>query len=138
MEIPKDVKVHQMRSSYMWIDKDGIVFSTPVENPPESSTNEEILEDMKKFRELTGNKKVCIIIESAPSSKNPPREQRDLIERELNSVVLALAVISTSPLSKMLANIFFSLKPPKYPVKMFTSVTEATEWIKSVCDIPVK
>jgi hypothetical protein len=30
----------------------------------------------------------------------------------------------------MLANLFFSFKPPQYPVKFFTDSTEAAEWVR--------
>jgi hypothetical protein len=39
-------------------------------------------------------------------------------------------MITTSPVSKMIANLFFGFKPPSYPVKMFTNKEEAVSWIK--------
>lgn len=130
MEIPKDAKTYELRSSIMWIDDDGIAFSSPRPDAPLTSTDEEINEDIERFLEITGGKKVCIVIEMASQGVPPPKAQRDLLEESLNKVVKALALVSTSPLSKMLANLFFSFKPPSYPTKMFTDVEEAKKWIK--------
>jgi hypothetical protein len=32
----------------------------------------------------------------------------------------------------MATNIFFTLKPPRYPMKMFTEVNKATAWLKKL------
>ena len=71
-----------------------------------------------------------MIAETDKSSPPPKKEDRDWIARELNSVIKALAIISTSPLGKMLANLFFGLKPPPYPYKFFSNEIDAKEWIK--------
>jgi hypothetical protein len=41
-----------------------------------------------------------------------------------------MAIVTSSPLSRMMANLFFSFKPPQYPVKMFQNEKDATEWIR--------
>jgi len=45
------------------------------------------------------------------------REDREFIAAELAKVIKALALMSDSALGKMVANIFFNLKPPPYPPK---------------------
>ncbi|MGZ3883914.1 MAG: DUF7793 family protein, partial [Bacteroidia bacterium] len=57
------------------------------------------------------------------------KHQRDFIAEQLSSVTKAMAIITSSPLSRMIANLFFGLKPPPYPVKMFTNENEAKAWI---------
>jgi hypothetical protein len=130
MEIPKGAKTYDLRSSILWFDEEGIAYSTPKPDAPLTSTDDEIRNDINFFLEITGGKKVCIVIETASQGAPPPKAQRDLVEESLNKVVKALAIVTTSPLSKMLANLFFSFKPPAYPTKMFTNVEEATAWVK--------
>jgi len=130
MELPKDKKIHELRGSWIWFGEDGIVYSKPKPDAPTEQTNEEITEEMKKLRVILGNNKVCMVTESAANSRPPQKEQRDFIASEIASVVKALALIATSPLSRMLANLFFSFKPPSYPVKLFSNEKEATEWIR--------
>lgn len=130
MEIPAGVKTYELTSSIMWFDENGILFSCPKPEVPPVLTMEEIKKEMDKFRKITGGKKVCLVSESNPKSPAPAKEQRDFIASEINSVVKAMAIITTSPVSRMIVNLFFGLKPPPYPAKLFTDQKEAVQWIK--------
>jgi hypothetical protein len=129
MEIPENVKTYEMTSSIMWFE-DGILYSAPKPGIPPDLTLAQIDEEMKKFKEITGNKKVCIVSEANPNSKPPKKEERDYIANVINEVAQAMAIVTTSPVARMIANLFFGLKPPPYPTKMFTNKEEATQWIK--------
>jgi hypothetical protein len=93
-------------------------------------TREETLAQMKDFKKIIGNKKVCMILETNANSKPPKKEDRDFIAEQLTDITKAMGIISSSPLSRMVANLFFGLKPPAYPVKFFSNEKEAKEWIK--------
>jgi hypothetical protein len=129
MKIPSDVKVHELSSSYLWIDESGIVYSTPKPGTPPDLTVEQLKKEMEILRSIIGPQKVCFVLESNSDSKPPKREQRDLIAAELASVTKAMAIVTNSPLSRMIANLFFGLKPPPYPAKMFTNEADAREWV---------
>jgi hypothetical protein len=133
MQIPTNTKTYAMRTSIIWFDEDGIVYSTPKPGAPQQSTNEEIKADVEAFRKLVDNRKVCMVLESDPNTAAPPKHQRDLIDQELHSVLKVLAIITTSALSKMIVNLFFTIKPPAYPTKLFTDVDEAVKWAKDTC-----
>lgn len=131
MEIPKNVKIMDWPTSYLWFDEDGVLYSMPkpgIEEPV--LTREETKKQMDEFKKLIGFKKVPMILETNSNSKPPKKEDRDFIAEQLNEVTKAMGVISTSPLSRMIANLFFGLKPPPYPVKFFPNEKEAKEWIK--------
>ncbi len=130
MTPPKNTKVIEWPTSTMWFDEDGILYSIPKPGAKGPQTKEEALKQMDMFRRLINGKKVCMIAETDRSGQPPRKEDRDWIARELNSVVKALGIISTSPLGKMVANLFFGFKPPAYSVKFFSNETEAKEWIK--------
>lgn len=131
MKIPKDVEVIDFAGSFMWFDKDGILFSSPKPGfvPPEL-TREESKAQMDEFKKICGGKKVCMVLESNSNSKAPKKEDRDFIAQQLDEVTKAMGIITTSPLSRMVANLFFGLKPPPYPVKFFKDEKEAAEWVK--------
>lgn len=133
LKIPSDSSVYETRTSIIWQDPDGIVFSKS--KPDVLTTSEAIRDDIERFRSLFGSGKLPIILEPADNKPLPPNDQRTLIQQEMNAIVKALAIITTSTLAKMTANIFFVLKPPAYPVKMFTDVEEAKKWIREVCHI---
>lgn len=130
MEIPAGVKTHELTDSIIWFDEHGILYSSPKEGSPKILTIEEIRDEMVKFRKIIGNEKVCIVSESNPKATAPPKEHRDFIAAEINSVTKAMAIITTSPVSRMIVNLFFGLKPPPYPAKLFSNKNDAVEWIK--------
>lgn len=131
MEIPKDAKIIDWTTSIIWFDEDGVMYSMPKPGIPEPElTREETLAQMTEFKKIIGNEKRCMILETNSHSKPPRKEDRDFIADQLNQITKAMGVISTSPLSRMIANLFFGLKPPPYPVKFFSNEKEAKEWIK--------
>jgi hypothetical protein len=131
MRIPENVNVIDWQTSFMWFDEDGILFSMPKPGVPEPElTREESLAEMEKFKKLIGGKKVCMVLETNANSKPPKKEDRDFIAEQLNQIAKAMGIISSSPLSRMIANLFFGLKPPPYPVKFFSNEKDAKDWIK--------
>jgi hypothetical protein len=129
IEVPTNAKVIDMPSSIIWLDKDGILYSVGKTSIGPRSIDD-LRAEMRQLRNVIGEGKYCIIMESNGKGPTPPKEQRDEIARELNSVTKALAVVSSSPLGRMMANLFFSFKPPKYPMKLFSNEQEARAWIK--------
>jgi hypothetical protein len=133
MEIPKNAKTHELTSSIMWFNEEGILFSKPLPGTPPELSKDEVLKEMKRFKEITGNKKVCIVSEANPNSKPPTKAERDFIAEQINDVAKAMAIVTTSPVARMIANLFFGLKPPPYPAKMFSNEKDALEWIRQFC-----
>lgn len=131
MKIPEDVQKIDFGTSIIWFDQDGVMYSKPkAETSEREYSREESLKQMEEFKKLTGHQKVCMILESNSNSKPPKKEDRDFIAEQLNEVTKAMAIISNSPLSRMVANLFFGFKPPAYPVKFFSNEIEAKNWIK--------
>jgi hypothetical protein len=127
MEPPKNVEVIDWPTSTMWFDEEGILYSKSKKAPPQ--TLEEAKRSIERFKKITGGKKVCMLADisnSAPTNK----ENRDWAAQEMPNLVKAIAMISTSAMGRMVANLFFGLKPPPYPSKMFSSEKEAKEWLK--------
>lgn len=130
MEPPKNAKVIDWPTSKIWFDEDGILYSVPKQEAQQPQTREESQKQMDAFRNLVGEKKTCMILEADPKAPPPKKEDRDWVAKELDSVTKAMAIISTSPLSRMVANLFFGFKPPAYPVRFFANEEEARAWIK--------
>lgn len=127
---PKNARLIEWPTSTMWFDVDGILYSVPKPNAPQPQTRQESMEQMELFRKIIGGKKTCMITKTSNASRPPKKEDRDWIAKELESVVKAMAIVSASPLSRMVANLFFGFKPPTYPVKFFSNENDAREWIK--------
>ncbi|MDB5284426.1 MAG: hypothetical protein JWO06_3501 [Bacteroidota bacterium] len=128
MEPPKHVEVHEHLTSTWWIEDDGILCSVSKKGAPDIS-REQSLEQLADLNRVTGGKKMCMLLEIT-YGKPSKREDREFIAAELAKVIKALALVSNSALGKMVANLFFNLKPPSYPTKMFTNDHDAREWLR--------
>jgi hypothetical protein len=127
---PKNVVEIDWYTSTMWFDEDGVLYSVPKHGVLYPQSKGESLKQLEEFKKLTGNKKVCMILTTDKSAPPPQKEDRDWIAKELDSVTKAMGIISTSPLSRMVANLFFGLKPPAYPIKFFSNAIDAKKWIR--------
>ena len=124
---PKNAVVHDLHTSTVWFDEDGILWSVSKKVPqPSIEENKEIL---KMFEKITGGKKVCMLADVTNTTEST-REMREWAAEELPKLVKAVAMVSDSALGKMLANMFFRLKTQPYPVKMFNDVDSALKWLK--------
>ena len=61
--------------------------------------------------------------------KQSTKEARDYMADEGNNLVLASAILVTSPMLRMMANFFISVNKPKNPTRMFTDMASALEWL---------
>jgi hypothetical protein len=129
LQAPTYIKTHELSNSIVWIE-DGILFSKPKDGPYVHSTKEMMLEDLQKFKQITGGKKMCMIIEGHPQAETPKKEDRDFISEKLAEVTKAMAILTPSAVSRMVANLFFLFKPAQYPMKMFVSVSDAKMWLQ--------
>jgi len=127
MTPPENVKVHELPTSTIWLDEDGILYS--VSKKASHRTVEEAEAALKKFMEVTGGRKLCMI---SDNTESPPvsKEMRDYAAKVLPNMTKAIAILSRSSVGRMAANLFFSLKKQPFPVKFFENEEEAKEWIK--------
>jgi hypothetical protein len=126
MEPPKNAKVIDWETSTMWFDEDGVLYSISKKVPPQ--TIEQVKQSLEDFKKIIGDKKICMIIDVTNTGEST-KETRDFAAMEFPKFVKAIAMISKSPLGKMLANLFFKVKKQPYPVKMFNDEKEAKKWI---------
>ena len=128
MEPPKNVRVIEWKTSTVWLDENGILYSISKKVPQQ--TIEEAKKSVEDFKKLVGDKKVCMLADVTNTTEST-KEMRDWAAVELPKLIKALAMVSKSPLGKMLANLFFRVKKQPYPVRMFNDETEAVTWLKN-------
>lgn len=61
--------------------------------------------------------------------KQTTKEARDFMANEGNDLVMASAMIVTSPMLKMMANFYIKVNKPKNPTRLFTDQESALEWL---------
>jgi len=71
---------------------------------------------------------VCI---NMTKVKSVDREARAYLAKEGAALITAGALITNSPLSNFIANIFLSLNKPTTPSRLFTNEKDACDWLKN-------
>ena len=127
IEPPKDAELIIFKKHIFWFDSNGILCAKSISN---DLTN---LKDVKEFTEyfierLQG-KKVSILHDFSNVSYSS-KEIRDYVTNEFPKIAVAIAMVSKTPLGRMMANLFFNLKQNPYATKMFDNEDEAKEWLK--------
>jgi hypothetical protein len=92
-------------------------------------TVENISGNIALVREITGNKKVPLLIYLSPSPM-PDKATRKFSAAQLPQVYTAMAMVSKPGLAQLIMTILFRLKPPPIPMKQFSNDAEAREWLK--------
>lgn len=127
MKPPKDVKIIDTETSIYWMENDGLVCSISKKTPVQTLMDTKKM--MEILKEMIGEKKICILADATYSSEIS-KEVRDYVAVEFPKFIKAIAILSCSPLGRMIANLYFKLKAQPYPIKIFKEETEAREWIK--------
>lgn len=60
--------------------------------------------------------------------KSTKREARDYLAK--NAIAAGAAILTNSPISKMVGNLFLKFNKPEFPTKLFTDREKALAWIK--------
>ena len=110
----------------MWFDSQGIFRSVTKKN---AALTRDVLKMSFDFIARQAPGRMICWIGDVTESSSPTKEARDYAAEETPRFVRALALITNSPLSKMIANIFLGLKKPPYPTRVFTNEKDTREWI---------
>ncbi|HTL81639.1 MAG TPA: STAS/SEC14 domain-containing protein [Bacteroidia bacterium] len=127
MRPPENVKLIESTLSTLWFEEDGIFCSVFHENA--LLTKESLQDSFNKILELTKGEKVCWLGE-VTHVPGVDRETRDFASKETPKLIKALAIVTRSPISSMIANLYLGLKKPPFPAKLFTDEQKAREWLR--------
>jgi hypothetical protein len=131
LQIPRGAKVLEMANSTVWFDESGILYSRPTNGDYVIQSRAEMQKEVDLMKHFIGQKKVSIIAEVHPKVEQVPKEDRDYVAQELESITQALAIITPNAVSRMVTNLFFLFKPAPFPTKMFVNVIDAKKWLLS-------
>jgi hypothetical protein len=115
-------------TSSLWIGEDDILRGVFKEGAKE--TLDEARENVAAAKRLAGDRKVLVLIDMS-EIKMISREARALYAGpETSAYSLAQALITKSPISRMIGNFFIGLNKTSHPVRLFNSEDEALIWLK--------
>lgn len=111
----------------MWIDGSGVLWHRLDQGV--LITEESARETLSFVRELTGGKAVPAIVDIRGAAFADRAARDGFAGDEEASAELATALIVDKAFSQHLGNLFLGMSRPARPVRMFTSETEAREWV---------
>lgn len=125
LTIPTDRKIYESQSAYHWFDDDQIFFSVA----KDSTINYQTVRDtINLIATIFEGAKFFGIVETT-GLKLLDKRTRALISEETPKFSRAIAIVSASPMSRILGNIIFGFTGGDFPRKAFSSVTEAKKWL---------
>ena len=127
IQIPENAQITEWPTSTTWFDNSGILCS--VYKKGVIRTMADTQKAMEEFKKILNGRKICMLVDVTHTGQ-VSKEVREYVAMELPKIVKAIAMVSDSPLGKMLANLFLTLKTQAYPTKVFSNELEAREWLK--------
>ena len=120
-------EVVETKGAKLWLE-DGIFHS---ETNPNAEMNLALArEHLKIHSKITGGKKTPVLTDIRTMKSIDRDARRHLSGEEAEKIHTALAILVTSPVSKVIGNFFIGINKPRFPSRMFNSKEKATEWLK--------
>ncbi len=110
-------------ADYEYIDGILISYSKPIKR-----TLENIGNNVKLVKEITGNKKVPLLI-FLKNSPMPDKATREYSTKMLPEIYTAMAMVSKPGLASFIMRLLFKFQSPPIPMKSFTDEAEAKKWL---------
>lgn len=123
--IPSDKIIFEGSIASYWIE-DGILFSLSKDI---QRTVPLIAENVAFVKEITQGKKMPLLI-YLTKSPVPDKATRQFSAQQLPTIYSAMAMISKPGLSQLIMKMVFALKPPSIPMKSFTDIDSAKNWLE--------
>jgi hypothetical protein len=118
------------RTGRAWFDEENGIVRFEVRSDVEQ-TREDAKYNFRAVKEVSAGARYPLLIDLS-RAKNVSKEARDSYGgADHRMYAKALAIVGTSPISKMIANIWFAVYGDKdVPTKAFGSVRDAIAWLK--------
>lgn len=120
--------VIKTRTASIWLRNDGIVQVAHDIGTEDTLANEREL--LAAGRRLIGEDQKALILGDIRGLRGSSLEAREFGKsEEVVRAVFAMAILIGSPVSRTIGNFFLSLRKPAYPTRLFTSESEAVDWL---------
>lgn len=113
-------------SGPVWLSEDGIVITI---GKSESQDTETARENMVFTKKATGGQPRPLLVDMTKVRSMSKGAREEYVQQQGEPVITAVALLTRSGVSNMIANIFISLNKPHVPVKLFTDPDKARDWL---------
>ena len=120
----------ELEIARVWMDHERIVHVEFHETDEHSL--HEASEVVTAHNRLAGDEPCCVLADLRRVKVGADRSARQhYVSDEGARLKLAMAMVTESPLQRMLGNVFNLMSKPPYPVRMFATEASALEWLRS-------
>lgn len=113
-------------SGPVWLTEDGIVITI---GKLESQDTEAARENLIYTKKATGGKPRPLLVDMTKVRSMSKGAREEYVKQQGELIITAVALLTTSSVSNMIANLFIGLNKPHVPVKLFTDPDKARDWL---------
>ncbi len=113
-------------SGPVWLNEDGIVITI---GKSESQDAETARENMVYTKKAAGGQPRPLLVDMTKVRSMSKGAREEYVKQQGESILTAVALLTRSGVSNMIANLFISLNKPPVPVKLFTDPEKAKDWL---------
>ena len=118
-------RVVKMSLGSCWLDESGIVFCIALGN----QTLEHARENIAILTIYNDGKRKPLLLDFS-NMQSQTREAREYYASdETNKAVSSVAVVTNTLIGNLIGNFFIGLNKSIFPIKLFTDITEAKQWL---------
>ena len=114
----------------LWLAEDGIIWGVFKDGSRE--TLETAKENAEVAGSLAGDRRVPVLIDMSAMKMISKEARAHYASADVSAYSLAQALITKSPISRVIGNFFLGLNKPPHPVRLFTSESDALAWLKEI------
>lgn len=124
------MKRTKTRTGEFYVDADGILHV--IMFPNVVVDYEDALDNFLVVKNLTKSKPALRLLDLSNNPKFVSKAKKFLEDKEVNSIALARAILTSNAVKKVSFNFFIKLNTAKIPTKFFTDYDQAISWLKSI------
>ena len=115
----------------LWIDAQRIIHIRFNENPSHGIAEAKAI--VEAHNQLAGGTPTCVLADIRAVKVGANREARKYyVSPESAEYKTAMAMLVSSPIQRMLGNIFLKLNRPPYPTRIFNQEPAALRWLTAI------
>ena len=121
-------EVIEVETGPIWLGEDGIVHTSA--KPGSEQTLADAREAIAAIAKIGRGKALPVLVDFKNIKSQDRGARTYYAGKETAQAVTACAILISSPLSRVIGNFYMGLNLPVTPTKLFTSESEAIEWLK--------
>lgn len=120
------------RTGEFYVDEHGILHAVMLSDVVVDY--EDALDNFLVVKNLTNNQPALRLVDLTNNPKFLSKAKKFLENKEVSSMAMARAILTTNAVKKVSFNFFIKLNPNKIPTKFFTDYDLAITWLRSFND----